>query len=67
METICAVSTPAGVGGIAVVRLSGSDAKGLAEGLLYGKNGRAVTLVDHKAKVCDFIFGNDVYSDSCCG
>lgn len=36
-DTICAVSTPAGVGGIAVVRLSGSDAFLIADTLFKGR------------------------------
>lgn len=48
-DTICAISTPAGVGGIAVLRLSGTDAKQLAEASLQSASGRAVRLADHKA------------------
>ncbi|MCM1109916.1 MAG: tRNA uridine-5-carboxymethylaminomethyl(34) synthesis GTPase MnmE [Clostridium sp.] len=36
-DTICAVSTPAGVGGIAVVRISGPDAVAVADRLWHGK------------------------------
>ncbi len=36
-DTICAISTPAGVGGIAVIRLSGSDALRIASHLWKGK------------------------------
>ena len=35
MDLICAISTPPGVGGIAVIRLSGDGAKELAESYLY--------------------------------
>jgi len=48
-DTICAISTPPGVGGIAVLRLSGSDAKRLAEMSLRRESGRPVRLTDHKA------------------
>ncbi|MBQ6097137.1 MAG: tRNA uridine-5-carboxymethylaminomethyl(34) synthesis GTPase MnmE, partial [Bacteroidales bacterium] len=48
-DTICAISTPAGVGGIAVVRLSGSDSKSLAESVLRSVSDKAVSLQDHKA------------------
>ncbi len=48
-DTICAISTPAGVGGIAVLRLSGSDAKTLAEGSLRSPSGKAVRLTDRRA------------------
>jgi tRNA modification GTPase len=33
-DTICAVSTPAGVGGVAIVRISGPDAIGIADSVL---------------------------------
>lgn len=48
-DTICAISTPPGVGGIAVLRLSGPDAKRLAEMTLRRESGRPVRLTDHKA------------------
>lgn len=48
-DTICAISTPPGVGGIAVLRLSGPDAKRLAEMSLRRESGRPVRLTDHKA------------------
>ena len=35
MDIICAISTPAGVGGIAVIRLSGTGAKEMAERFLF--------------------------------
>ncbi|MDE7141775.1 MAG: tRNA uridine-5-carboxymethylaminomethyl(34) synthesis GTPase MnmE, partial [Muribaculaceae bacterium] len=37
MSTICAISTPAGTGGIAVVRVSGPDAIGTVSRLWRGK------------------------------
>ncbi len=37
-DTICAVSTPPGVGGIAVVRISGPDAVSIADSLWKGKS-----------------------------
>lgn len=37
-DTICAISTPAGVGGIAVVRISGSEAIALADSVWHGKS-----------------------------
>lgn len=48
-DTICAISTPAGVGGIAVLRLSGSDAKVMAERSLKSPTGKAVRLADRRA------------------
>lgn len=49
-DTICAVSTPAGVGGIAVLRLSGSNARQLAEQCLQTPKGRPVILSNRNAK-----------------
>jgi len=37
MDTICAISTPYGSGGIAVVRVSGGEAIGLVDGLFRGR------------------------------
>ncbi len=37
-DTICAISTPQGIGGIAVVRISGSDAILIADKLFHGKH-----------------------------
>ncbi|MDE7411281.1 MAG: tRNA uridine-5-carboxymethylaminomethyl(34) synthesis GTPase MnmE [Paramuribaculum sp.] len=37
-DTICAVSTPAGVGGIAVIRVSGPDAVGIVNSVWQGKD-----------------------------
>ena len=33
-DTICAISTPAGVGGVAIVRVSGPDAISIADSVL---------------------------------
>ena len=38
MSTICAISTPGGVGGIAVVRISGPEAIDIADRLWLGKS-----------------------------
>ena len=37
-DTICAISTPAGVGGIAVARVSGKDAISLVDKVWKGKS-----------------------------
>ncbi len=37
-NTICAISTPSGVGGIAVIRVSGHDAIAIADTLWQGKS-----------------------------
>ena len=38
MSTICAISTPYGSGGIAVIRVSGADAIALTDSLFHGRN-----------------------------
>ena len=60
-DTICAISTPAGVGGIAVIRVSGPDAVAVADRLWRGKplSGAAPrsvhygTIVDGEGSVID--------------
>lgn len=60
-DTICAVSTPHGVGGIAVIRLSGPDAIGTASAIWKGANLHDVashtahlgTLLDDKGEFLD--------------
>lgn len=37
METICAISTPQGIGGIAVIRVSGKDAVAIVDSIFSGK------------------------------
>ena len=56
-DTICAISTPAGVGGIAVIRLSGGEAKTIAEGVLKQESGKGLVLKDHKAQLAHLYDG----------
>ncbi len=60
-DTICAVSTPAGVGGIAVVRLSGPEARTLAESVLRRPDGteKPIALADHRARLAHLYDGDD--------
>ena len=46
METICAISTPYGVGGIAVVRVSGEQAITVVDRLFHGRTALADTAAD---------------------
>ncbi len=46
-DTICAVSTPAGVGGVAMIRVSGSDAFELVDKIWQGK--RLTSVQSHTA------------------
>lgn len=54
-DTICAVSTPAGIGGIAVIRMSGDKSIAIASICLTDNKGRRVDLKDHKATFCRFV------------
>lgn len=45
-DTIAAIATPAGPGGIAVIRVSGADSFSLADGLFHG-NAKAVEALSH--------------------
>lgn len=58
-DTIAAISTPPGVGGIAIVRVSGSDAEQIAQKLVRAKNGKPLTeLETHKLTLCT-VLGTD--------
>ena len=50
-DTIAAVSTPRGKGGIAVIRISGSDAAAIADKVFFPKNGRAISDTPHAMTV----------------
>ncbi|MCM1035652.1 MAG: tRNA uridine-5-carboxymethylaminomethyl(34) synthesis GTPase MnmE [Paludibacter sp.] len=56
-DTICAISTPYGVGGIAVVRISGSNALAFVEAIFQGK----CTLSE--AKAGSVLYGNLMRND----
>lgn len=51
-DTICAISTPQGTGGIAVIRISGENAITIADQLFYAPNGQHIlsTLTANKAQ-----------------
>ncbi|MCI6501995.1 MAG: tRNA uridine-5-carboxymethylaminomethyl(34) synthesis GTPase MnmE [Clostridia bacterium] len=46
-DTIAAVSTPRGKGGIAVIRISGPEAVAVGEKVFFPQNGRALSLAEH--------------------
>ncbi|MDR2824926.1 MAG: tRNA uridine-5-carboxymethylaminomethyl(34) synthesis GTPase MnmE [Prevotellaceae bacterium] len=52
-DTICAISTPAGVGGIAIIRISGKDAIEICDKIFIAKNGIQLT----QTEVNKVIFG----------
>ncbi|MBR4198859.1 MAG: tRNA uridine-5-carboxymethylaminomethyl(34) synthesis GTPase MnmE [Bacteroidales bacterium] len=64
-ETICAVSTPQGVGGIAVVRISGDKAKQLCSNVLRARvgEGRAVDFKANSSQFCRFYDGETLIDE----
>ena len=64
-ETICAVSTPKGVGGIAVVRISGNDAKQLCSNVLKAGvgEGRTVDFKPNSSQFCRFYDGDTLIDE----
>ncbi len=57
LDTICAISTPPGTGGIAVVRISGKEAIETASGIWHGKSLSQVA--SHTAHLGDIIDPDD--------
>ncbi|MBE6598120.1 MAG: tRNA uridine-5-carboxymethylaminomethyl(34) synthesis GTPase MnmE [Ruminococcaceae bacterium] len=64
MSTIAAISTPRGKGGIAVIRISGDDAIGVAERMFRARSGKALAecrnrsaiygdILDASGNICD--------------
>lgn len=64
-ETICAVSTPQGVGGIAVVRISGDNAKQLCSSVLRAGMGesRALDFRPNSSQFCRFYDGETLIDE----
>ena len=56
LDTIAAISTPYGKGGIAVLRVSGDDAVSVAEAVFKPKSGKALASVDSARAVYGHIF-----------
>ena len=53
-DTICAIATPAGEGGIGIVRLSGVRALAIAEGIVQLRSGRPLaSVVSHMLHLAD--------------
>lgn len=64
MEKICAISTPAGVGGIAVLRLSGEGVKEFVEKFLVRQSdSRKVSLRARMATFCTLSDGEDLIDE----
>ena len=64
-DTICAIATPQGVGGIAVIRVSGSNAKGICSKVLRSAGtGRPIEkYVPNMAKYCCFYSGTSLIDE----
>lgn len=64
-ETICAVSTPQGIGGIAVVRISGNNAKQLCYNTLKTGvgEGRALDFKPNTSQFCRFYDGETLIDE----
>ena len=53
-DTIAAIATPIGVGGIAIIRISGESAEALAESIVFPKCGRTISRIEsHKLVLSD--------------
>ncbi len=55
-DTICAISTPSGVGGIAVIRISGPQAIQIADTLWHGR--KLAEVPSHTARLGNIIDNN---------
>lgn len=58
LDTIAAISTPYGKGGIAVLRVSGADASKIADKVFTPKNGNALSSSPSSKAVYGYIFEN---------
>lgn len=58
-DTIAAVSTPRGKGGIAVIRISGADAISVGERVFEPKSGKRLSEIDHGHEVWGDIYAID--------
>lgn len=53
-DTIAAIATPVGVGGVAIIRISGEGAEAAASGIAFPKSGKAIAeLESHKLTLSD--------------
>jgi tRNA modification GTPase len=62
-ETICALSTPAGMGAIALIRVSGEDAIPVCERLIRLKGGKSglKDVIANSARLGGFIYDATIY------
>ncbi len=53
-DTIAAIATPIGVGGIAIIRISGDAAEECAENIVFPRCGKAISSIEsHKLTLCE--------------
>ena len=64
-DTVCAISTPQGVGGIAVIRISGSDTKTVCNKVLLSAKGNKVvdSFAPNTAHFCCFYDGDKLIDE----
>lgn len=64
-DTICAISTPQGVGGIAVIRISGSDTKTVCNRVLLSPKGNKIvdSFAPNTAHFCCFYDGDKLIDE----
>ncbi len=59
-DTIVAIATPIGIGGIAIIRMSGQDAEKIADSIVFAKNGKSVSdFESHKLVLSDIKKSSD--------
>ncbi len=63
-DTIAAVSTPYGKGGVALIRISGADAVSIAQKAFRTKNGKPLSACEHAKMTYGEIFFPDEYEHS---
>ncbi len=53
-DTIAAIATPVGVGGIAIIRVSGDSAEECVENIVFPRCGKAISYIEsHKLTLCE--------------
>lgn len=53
-DTIAAIATPIGVGGIAIIRISGTDAEECASNIVFPRCGKTISYIEsHKLTLCE--------------
>ncbi len=63
METICALATPAGKGGIAVLRVSGDKAVEICEKIIFPKRGNLSECKAGRLYLCEMKYGREKIDD----